>query len=76
MPTVYAQMLQAGIPIDHHGSDLYAKVTKESRQIVNSYPYREQVRLFRHNLTRDLWFDIPFGFDPFWIKRGLPPFQF
>ena len=66
---IYEELEAAGVPLDHHESDLYAKVTPESSAIV------ERWRAAGHSATRfmssdntGLWFDIPFQYQPFWEK--------
>lgn len=57
-----------GIEIGNHESDLYVKVTPESRCIVDVYEYKKQVTTF--HFRGELWFNIPFAFDPFWDKKS------
>ena len=35
--TIYQKLKDANIPLDHHETDLYAKVTPESINIINGY---------------------------------------
>lgn len=68
---IYQQLKRAGVKLDHHESDLYAKVTPTSQRIVNSYRFKSQVKKFRSQIDGKLWFDIPFAYTPFWNKdRG------
>lgn len=66
---IYRELLSAGVPIDHHESDLYAKVTDQSAAIVARYPSRDNVRTFRHAVTGEAWYDIPFAYEPYWEAR-------
>lgn len=66
--SIYEQMKAAGVPIASHYSDLYAKVTEESRAIVASYRFKANVTTFTNQVEGGLWYDIPFAFDPFWAK--------
>jgi hypothetical protein len=70
-PNIYDELVAAGIPIDSHESDLYAKVTPESREIVRRYQYKSNVQTFRNlaTPTRELWYDIPFAYSPFWRNK-------
>ena len=68
--------------IDHHDSDLYIKVTPESRLLVEEYrkkiieergAYADTITTFRsiHPDDKDaLWYEIPFHYTPYWDKRG------
>lgn len=66
---IYDDLKAAGVPLDHHESDLYAKVCPESRAIVARYEHRRIVRLFRSAIDGDLWYDIPFAYLPWWEAR-------
>lgn len=64
--SIYQAMIDAGVPVDHHESDLYAKVTPESREIVRQYEFRHNVSLFKAQSSGEMWYDIPFAYQPFW----------
>jgi hypothetical protein len=69
MDTIYEVLRAEGIPIDHHSSDLYVKVTEQSRQIVNAYYHRGDIKsmaTFKSDIDGSMWFDIPFAYDPWW----------
>lgn len=68
---IFQQLKAAGVPLDNHESDLYAKVTPESKVIVEAYEFRWQVQVFRSNVDGDLWYDIPFAYTPWWERRGV-----
>ena len=70
MTTIYTQLRDAYIPLGHHASDLYALDCPESREILKSYHYRGNVTLFRSK-EGELWYDIPFAYDPFWEAGGV-----
>lgn len=67
--TIYEQLKQANVSLDHHESDLYAEVTPKSAAIINSYEFKTNVTKFVAQGTNELWYDIPFAFDPWWDKR-------
>jgi hypothetical protein len=67
---IYDEMVAAGVPVDHNESDLYAKVTPESREIVQRYEFKSIVRTFRNNADGKAWYDIPFAYLPWWITRA------
>ena len=64
--TIYQDLKKANVPIDNHASDLYCKMTTESATIMASYKYKQNVTVFNSNITKELWYDIPFAYDPFW----------
>ena len=64
MTTIYQQLQTAGVPTDHHESDLYCKVTPESTALLVAI-HDPGVSTFRDRVTGDQWYDIPFAFDPF-----------
>ena len=47
---------------DHHYSDLYCKVTEDTRAIISKYEYKRCVSTFIDNVTGQLWYDIPFAY--------------
>lgn len=65
---IYEQLKNAGVKLDHHESDLYAKVTPESIEIINKWNYKSIVRIFTSNIDDSMWYDIPFAYTPFWNK--------
>ena len=65
--SLYEELKTAGIPLDNHESDLYAKVTSESRDIVVRSGW--SCSTFVSNIDGGLWFDLPFAYEPFWLKR-------
>ncbi len=64
--SIYKDMLAAGVEIDNHETDLYAKVTPESERIVAAYEYSHIVTRFRSAIDGSYWFDIPFAYTPAW----------
>lgn len=62
--SVYEQLTQAGVPVDHHESDLYVKVTTESRDILKHV----SKSVFIHQVSGELWYDVPFRYAPFWKR--------
>ena len=72
--SLYAQLVAAGVPVDHHESDLYFKATPESHLIVERMrvgPGRcvTHISTFAHAVTGELWYEAPFMFEPWWIAR-------
>ena len=71
--TLYERLKAAGIELDHHESDLYAKDSEQTRAIIeehrkenNGYPL--SASRFRSKIDGSTWWDIPFYYDPFWPK--------
>ena len=68
--------------IDHHASDLYIKVTPESRLLVEEYrksfikergAYADHITTFRSIHPNDkgaLWYEIPFHYTPYLAEMG------
>lgn len=62
--------------IDHHASDLYLKVTPESKALLqewirengfeNAAKGRFLFNTFRSHLDGALWYDIAFQYTPYW----------
>lgn len=67
---LYEQLRAAGIETDNHESDLCFPVTPESTAILKEQPEwrRESVTTFHSQVDGRLWYDVPFGFTPFWDK--------
>lgn len=53
----------------HWYSDLYAKVTPESKEIINQYEYKHMVSVFNDQITHTPWYEIPFCYNPL-VKEG------
>jgi len=65
--TLFEEIKQAGIPYDHHESDLYVKCTKEIVGILNKYPlHKKNATTFKcatgHPNAGEFWIDIPFAY--------------
>lgn len=56
------------IPHDHHESDLYVLVTRESAVLCREYGKTGKV--FRSELDGQAYFDIPFAYEPFWTAKA------
>lgn len=59
-------MIDAGVPVDSHESDLYVKLTPESVAILENYEHRDICRPFQNQIDGLTWVDVPFAFEPFW----------
>lgn len=65
--SLHQQLLAAGVELNNHESDLYAKVTPESRRIVEESDHSSSV--FTSQIDGELWYDLPFAFEPFWRAK-------
>lgn len=68
--SIYQDMVNAGVPVDSHESDLYALKNDASMAIVENYEFKSNVDVFRSLVDGKLWYDIPFAYDPFWEKKA------
>lgn len=48
--------------IAHWCSDLYLKVTPYSKELIENYEFKNQVRVFQDEITKTPWYDIPFAY--------------
>ena len=69
MKSIYEKMVDAGVQIDHHETDLYVPVNDTTRAIVAEYEHRANVTTFRSQIDNALWYDIPFAYLPAWDKK-------
>lgn len=67
---LYDAIIAAGIQIDSHESDLYFPVTEQTTAILAKFPTEKEIaRTFQHTVKNQLWYEVPFGFLPFWDKK-------
>lgn len=72
MGTIYEQLKAAGVPLNSHESDLYAKVTPESKAIVEKWEHFQNASQFTSQIDGQRWYDLPFAYDPFWKAKQKP----
>ena len=80
MATLFQELTAAGCEIGGHESDLHVKVCEKADTIIAhrmSLPgsiltLREMNRpsQFVSNIDGELWWDIPFAYDPFWESKA------
>lgn len=63
---IYEELIKAGVPIDHHESDLYALKNEVSIPIIERYKFRSNVTTFKNQIDGKIWYDIPFAYVPAW----------
>lgn len=71
MRNIYAEAIRIMNPeqIDHHETDLYLMVTKESKELVNRYDFKSNVKTFVSAIAPHvLWYEIPFAYTPGWTR--------
>src|SRR5262245_63688711 len=62
--SLYKDAVQAGIPIDHHESDLYILDTPAARSLIAKHKLKG--KRFTSRLDGLRWLDVPFAYEPFW----------
>lgn len=68
--TIFTEATRLGIPMDSHESDLYLQDSPQTRQLIKEHDTNHTATRFQSAIPDDhLWWDIPFGFDPFWMNR-------
>ena len=70
--SIYTEITQAGIEIDHHESDLYVTDCPEARAILANHgkkPDGWNVQQFTSQIDGKQWLDIPFQYLPFWESK-------
>jgi hypothetical protein len=67
--TTYQRALELGLTLDHYSSDLYVKDCKEAAQLVLSHEFPQNCTKFRSRIDGEIWWEIPFAYDPWWDAR-------
>jgi hypothetical protein len=68
--SLYQDLVDAGVKIDHHESDLYFQATEKSLAILAKYPEKKEIASpFIDSIEHKPWIDIPFAYLPFWEKK-------
>lgn len=69
--SLYTDLIEAGVEVSNHESDLYFPRTPETVAILLKHPVQKSIaQNFRNQITKTTWIDVPFAFDPFWEKRS------
>jgi len=70
--SIYKKMVEAGVEVRKHESDLYVPNNETTRAIIAEYEHKNSVTSFYcYDNVNDPWFDIPFAYDPWWDARGM-----
>ena len=64
--SIYEQLKRSNVKLDSHFSDLYAEKNETSQEILEGYEYLGSVTEFTSPIDGEIWYDVPFCFDPFW----------
>lgn len=68
--TLFQKIVAAGIDFDHHESDLYIENTSVALDILKGFPLNNKnARDFISQTDGEAWIDVPFAYEPWWIKR-------
>lgn len=68
-PTVslYQALKDSGAEISNYRSDLYVKASPRTWAIIKRYPLEHSITTgFHNNIDKQLWYEIPFAYVPFW----------
>jgi hypothetical protein len=66
--SIYTELKAAGVPLDSHESDLYVKATREAVAILKGYEHIVKLATFINRVDGEIWYKIPFAFNPFWER--------
>jgi hypothetical protein len=71
--SLYQRLIDAGVPVDHHESDLYFPVTDATVAICKSAMANGELHsrpaVFKHQVSGRQWFDAAFMYTPFWEAK-------
>jgi hypothetical protein len=70
--SVYEEVKAAGGYIADHESDLYIEVNDANKEILSRHPLQKSnATTFRNEVTGVVCYDVPFAYDPFWIRKNM-----
>ncbi len=63
-PSLFDEAKSLELEIDTHCSDLYIKITPESKRLIEKHKsgWSKMATRFRSEIDGCIWFDIPFGY--------------
>lgn len=67
--SIYKAMVEAGVEISNHYSDLYVPVNPTTIALLADYKFKTNVQLFKCQITGLPYYDIPFAYEPYWEAR-------
>ena len=56
--------------IDHHESDLYIRVTPESKRLISRLQPKSLLSTFIDNIDHDEWYELPFCYGDYFTKKS------
>ena len=62
-------MVDAGVEIGSHDSDMYVPVNDVTTALIKDYTFNCNVTTFYSNITGERCYDTPFAFNPYWEAR-------
>lgn len=71
-PSLYDDVIAAGIQHASHYSDLYLPSTPEVRALLAKHGIKvngHSASTFTNQVEGGTWIDVPFRFDPYWATR-------
>ena len=66
--SLYTELKAAGVPLDHHESDLYAKDCTKAREIMKANGIKT-TGAFCSQVDGYMWLEFPFMYEPFWDAK-------
>ena len=70
--TLFEEIRERRIPYASHESDLYIPMTPETPALMDQPQFamqRSSRTAFHNPMTWNLWWDVPFAYDPWWEAR-------
>ena len=69
--SLYDALVEAGIEVANHESDLYFPVTAESTEILKQYPLEcgNATRFMNQIPPYGFWYDVPFAYTLWWVAK-------
>jgi hypothetical protein len=66
---IYKKLKDSGVEMESYQSDLYVPVNETTTEILEAYEVKDNVSTFRSDIDGTRWYEIPFGYLPYWEKR-------
>ena len=73
MKTIYERLIEAGIEVEGHESDMYVRVTKESMDIIGQWEVDTgalRTVTFAAEPDGARYYDLPFQYTPYWDAKA------
>lgn len=67
--SLYSELVEAGVTVDNHQSDLYFEKNPISDKIAAPYRDRLTITTFTDSKTGGTWYCAYFMYEPFWDKK-------